>query len=94
MTGPELLEERVERQPDPTVQTADMWAKYLKDQWRPWLAPLGPQTPLSQIAEGTAARMAGFLALVVGGPIAWLYASNLEQHREPVHVAAEEDAAA
>jgi len=88
------LEERVERNPDPTIQTADMWAKYLKDQWRPWLEPLGPQTPLSQIAEGTAARMAGFLALVVGGPIAWLYASNFAEHPEPVRIHADEDIAA
>ena len=83
--GYEMLEARVERQPEPTVQTADMWAKYFEEQWRPWLAPLGPRTPLSQLAEGTAARVAGFLAVVVGGPIAWLYASNFADHAEPVH---------
>lgn len=78
----------MERQPEPTVQTADMWAKYLEEQWRPWLAPLGPETPLSQLAQGTAARVAGLLAVVVGGPIGWLYASNFAQHAEPVRVAA------
>ena len=73
----------MERQPEPTAQTADMWAKYFEEQWRPWLAPLGSRTPVSQLAEGTAARVAGFLALVVGGPIAWLYASNVAEQAQP-----------
>ena len=61
-----------------TVANADLWAHYFREQWSRWLAPFGaPEaSPMSQVAEGTAARVASFLTLVVAGPIAWLYATS------------------
>lgn len=61
---------------EPTVANVDLWSKYFQDEWGRWLNPLGVQTPAPEVAEGTAARVAGFLALVAAGPIAWLYSSN------------------
>ena len=64
--------------PEPTAANADLWARYFQDQWRGFLNPLGlpENSPVAQIAEGTAARVANFLTAVAGGPIAWLYAEN------------------
>lgn len=61
-----------------TIANADLWAAYFRDQWSRWLAPLGAraESPVSQVAEGTAARVASFLTLVAAGPIAWLYATS------------------
>lgn len=55
---------------EPTVANADLWTRYFQDQWNAW----GPGP--SAVAEGTAARVAGFLTLVAAGPIAWLYSAN------------------
>ncbi len=63
---------------DTTVRNADIWARYFEQLWQPWLG-LGAGAPVAEIAEGTAARVAGFLTLVAAGPIAWLYASNAAQ---------------
>src|SRR4029079_16524788 len=56
---------------EPTVANADLWTKYFQDQWSAWLP-----APSAAVAEGTAARVAGFLTLVAAGPIAWLYSAN------------------
>ena len=53
-----------------TVANADLWTKYFQDQWSAW------PSPASAVAEGTAARVAGFLTLVAAGPIAWLCNTN------------------
>lgn len=65
--------------PDPTpveatVANANLWAAYLEQEWKRWLNPLGLPTP--EIIEGTAARVASLLTLVVGGPIARMYQEN------------------
>ncbi len=59
----------------PTVANADLWTRYFQDEWSFWLNPLGAGAG-TPVAEGTAARVAGFLTLVAAGPIAWLYNSN------------------
>ncbi len=59
-----------------TVANADLWARYFEEQWSRWLNPLGPSAPLSEMAEGTAARIANLLTLVAAAPIAWLYSAN------------------
>ena len=61
-----------------TTANADLWTRYFHDQWSQWLNPFGvpAATPVSEMAEGTAARVAGFLTLVGAGPIAWLYSAN------------------
>src|SRR5581483_11938037 len=60
---------------EPTTANADLWAKYFQEEWGRWFRPFGAtgQTPVAQVAEGTAARVASFLSLVAAGPIAWLY---------------------
>jgi len=62
---------------------------------------LGSGAPVTEIAEGTAARVAGFLTLVAAGPIAWLYTSNIAQtgntaepERLPSRTASEQRSAA
>ena len=55
---------------------------------------------VSQVAEGTAARVASFLTLVAAGPIAWLYATSAAERGAPVteiaqrHVVERDEAAA
>jgi len=63
---------------EPTTANADLWAKYFQEEWGRWFRPFGAtgQTPVAQVAEGTAARVASFLSLVAAGPIAWLYSTN------------------
>jgi hypothetical protein len=63
---------------EPTTANADLWSKYFQDEWGRWFQPLGgsTRTPVAQVAEGTAARVASFLSLVAAGPIAWLYNTN------------------
>lgn len=87
-----------------TIANADLWAHYYREQWSRWLAPFGAPagSPVAQMADGAAARVASFLTLVAAGPIAWLYATSaaergavvteLPQRREAA-VAAEEAAA-
>ena len=60
---------------EPTIANADLWTKYFRDQWSPWLGQSSAESA-SAVAAGTAARVAGFLTLVAAGPIAWLYNSN------------------
>ena len=60
-------------QHDTTSANADLWSRYFQNEWARW-APA--DSPVAEIAEGTAARVAGFLTLVAAGPIAWLYAAN------------------
>jgi len=66
---------------DPTVANADLWARYFQDQWRQFLNPLGmpADSPVAQIAEGTAAQVATWVNLLAAGPIAWLYSTNAPQ---------------
>ena len=66
---------------DSTVANADLWSRYFENQWRSFLNPFGmpADSPVVQIAEGTAAQVAGFLTMVAAGPIAWLYSSNAPQ---------------
>jgi hypothetical protein len=85
---------------DTTVRNADIWARYFEQLWQPWLG-LGAGAPVAEIAEGTAARVAGFLTLVAAGPIAWLYTSNIAQtgntaepERLPSRTASEQRSAA
>jgi hypothetical protein len=54
-----------------TIKNTDLWTKYYQDQWSRMLNPFG--LPVPELAEGTAARVAGFLTIVAAGPIAWLY---------------------
>lgn len=56
--------------PEPTINNADLWSEYFRKEWGRW--PFGTQ----EVADGAGARVAGFLALVAAGPIAWLYSSN------------------
>ncbi len=84
-----------------TIANADLWAHYYREQWSRWLAPFGADaaSPMAQVAEGAAARVASFLTLVAAGPIAWLYATSaaergavvteLPQRREPAREAEE-----
>ncbi len=64
-----------------TVANADLWTKYFQDEWSRWLDPfnLRAADTVTPVAEGTGARVAGFLSLVAAGPIAWLYSSNNAQ---------------
>ena len=66
---------------DSTVANADLWARYFQDQWRAFLNPFGmpADSPVAQIAEGTAAQVANFVTIVAAGPIAWLYNTNAPQ---------------
>ena len=61
-----------------TLANADLWTAYFQQEWSRWLNPfgLGAQSPVSGLAEGTAARVAGFLTLVAAGPIARMFSSN------------------
>jgi len=74
-------------QQDSTIANADLWSKYIQDQWSAWLRPFaGPDA--AQVAAGAGARIAGFLTLIAAGPIAWLYASsapNVTPIRAGVH---------
>ena len=56
-----------------TIANADLWSRYFQNEWSRW-AP--SDSPMAEIAEGTAARVASFLTLVAAGPIAWLYMAN------------------
>ncbi len=73
-----------------TANNADLWTRYFQDQWSSFLNPFGvpAATPVSGVAEGTAARVAGFLTLVAAGPIAWMYNANAPE----VTSATEDDA--
>lgn len=68
----------MERHESSTIANTDLWSKYFQDEWSRFLNPFGRPTssPVNQIADGTAARVASFLTFVAAGPIAWLYASN------------------
>lgn len=65
-------------QHEATIANADLWAHYFREQWGRWLTPFGvpAASPMSQVADGAAARVASFLTLVAAGPIAWLYATS------------------
>ena len=62
---------------DSTIANADLWTRYFQNEWSRWTAPA--DSAMSAVAEGTAARVAGFLTLVAAGPIAWLYSANSPQ---------------
>jgi hypothetical protein len=70
-----------------TIANADLWSRYFQNEWARW-AP--SDSPVAEIAEGTAARVASFLTLVAAGPIAWLYAANEPRVAkitgEPAHI--------
>ena len=68
-----------------TVANTDLWSRYFQDQWG------SRQSPTSEIAEGTAARVAEFFTLVAAGPIAWLY--NTRQEPASAELAAGETGA-
>ena len=57
-----------------TVANADLWTRYFQNEWSRWGSQ--PDSSMSAVAEGTAARVASFLTLVAAGPIAWLYSAN------------------
>ena len=59
-----------------TTANADLWSRYFADQWGRWLNPLGEPSPITEIAQGTGAQVAGFLSMLAAGPIAWLYNAN------------------
>jgi hypothetical protein len=61
---------------DSTAANADLWTRYFEQQWARWWSPLGPASAVPEVAEGTAARVAGFLTLVAAAPIAWLFNAN------------------
>jgi hypothetical protein len=75
-----------------TIANTDLWTKYFNDQWGRWLNPLGvpAASPMSSIAAGTAAQVAGFLSLVAAGPIAWLYNTADADITEPADEATRE----
>ena len=56
-----------------TIANADLWSRYFQNEWSRW-AP--SDSPVTELAEGTGARVASFLTLLAAGPIAWLYAAN------------------
>ena len=80
-----------------TVENADIWTRYFEDQWGRWLTPLGTRTPLSELAETTAANVASLLTLVVSAPIAWLFNANAPhvgggaQHLRPAMAYVQDD---
>jgi hypothetical protein len=80
---------------DSTIANADLWTRYFQNEWSRWLTPA--DSAVSAVAEGTAARVAGFLTLVAAGPIAWLYSANAPQvtpiRTEPAEETAEPAAA-
>ena len=64
-----------------TTNNADLWTRFLADQWRAWLDPLGlfvsrEGDPARAIAEATAANVASLLTVLVGQPIERLYVAN------------------
>jgi hypothetical protein len=74
-----------------TAANADLWSRYFADQWGRWLNPLGEPSPITEIAQGTGAQVAGFLSILAAGPIAWLYNANNadvagEQHASRLEV--------
>ena len=82
----------MERHESSTIANTDLWSKYFQDEWNRFLNPFGrpSASPVNQIADGTAARVASFLTFVAAGPIAWLYNSN---DSWPAPVAADADEA-
>jgi hypothetical protein len=80
---------------DSTIANADLWTRYFQNEWSRWMTPA--DSAVSAVAEGTAARVAGFLTLVAAGPIAWLYSANAPQvtpiRAEPAEEPAEPAAA-
>ena len=59
-----------------TTANADLWSRYFADQWGRWLNPQGEPSPITEIAQGTGAQVAGILTMLAAGPIAWLYNAN------------------
>ena len=74
-----------------TIANTDIWSKYFQDQWGAMLDPFGLRrsTPVAQVADGTAARVAGFLTLVAAGPIAWLFNDHASQFTPTEQAAAD-----
>lgn len=67
-----------------TTNNADLWTRFLADQWRAVLDPLGlfvsrEGDPAHAIAEATAANVASLLTLIVGQPIERMYEANAPQ---------------
>jgi len=78
---------------DTTTANAALWAHYIEQQWGRWLRPFGASTPVAELADGAAARIAGWLTLFAAGPIGWLYAASIAPPAlDPAR--AEDDAAA
>ena len=68
-----------------TTANADLWSRYFADQWGRWLNPLGEPSPITEIAQGTGAQVAGFLTMLAAGPIAWLYNANTANVADDAH---------
>ena len=68
-----------------TTANADLWSRYFADQWGRWLNPLGDPSPITEIAQGTGAQVAGFLTMLAAGPIAWLYNANTASVADDPH---------
>lgn len=74
-----------------TIHNADLWTRFITDQWSAWLDPFGVlratrrDDPPSPIAEATAAGVASLLTAFVAEPIERMYESNAPQVTRFVH---------
>jgi hypothetical protein len=65
-----------------TANNADLWARYLSDEWSAWLDPLGVRRIARAdritraIAEAAAAGVATWLTMLYAQPIGRLYSVN------------------
>jgi hypothetical protein len=66
-----------------TANNADLWARYLRDQWTAWYDPLRLRrddavfnATTRILAEATAAGVAAWLTMFVGQPVTRMYANN------------------
>lgn len=57
---------------DPTAANTALWARYLEDQWGPWIDPLGQR----YAAHAIAAAVAGWLTLTYAPRVRRLYDEN------------------
>jgi hypothetical protein len=62
-------------EPNAIACNAELWSSYFAG-WLPERGPAGPTGTAQQLADEVAARIASGLALVLGGPIAYLYHTN------------------
>lgn len=73
---------------DTTAANADLWACYLRAQWRAWLDPFGlsaPEDLMVVVADGAAANIAAAVSAMIGAPITRMYAENAPEVTAAVH---------